>query len=107
MIPLLFILMSTVCIILYCKLREYRKRCTNGQNTLQRESQTICQILFVFSFSYLLRFVYDYDSIMKKYINEAGGPFGFLVLNVILMLFFDIIPIFLVALFHYRNHRRS
>ena len=65
-----------------------------------KENSILTIILIIFDVTYLFRGVWDATQFGLK---QEDNPFALTVISISLGFFFDVIPIALVLLFHYRN----
>ena len=89
---------------LSCKIKEYNRLCSHGQNVFQKEQRNLLVVLGVFSVSYVLRTVFDLW--VGTVLFHRNFHAFVLVIN-LLSLIFDIIPVSLVLVSHLKNFRAS
>ena len=83
------------------RIRVYNQRCERESNIdLETEAKSVAKIMISFSFSYLLRFIWDIGVFAHL---EDGYPFVALLGFVYLPLFFDLIPLTWLMMFHKKN----
>ena len=90
-------------IYLLIKIKEHAKICESEDMSLRKEYKNISVILIVFSMSYLLRYIWDQWVWKLLYSNDKKEFFIYLTVSYSLCLFFDIIPLSCILIFHHYN----
>jgi hypothetical protein len=77
-----------------------------NNNHFKKEFRTILALVTVFSMSYLIRFVFNFWIFAHLY-KKSDDKFAYLSWSNLTLILFEVLPIEMLLVFHYKNFRKK